>query len=203
MRRSLTLVATLGAALCALVLSACGSASDRAAVPEPPRFGPAPLYRPDPMSNAVAHARPVAGLGCGARPSDWIGVHLEVFVNRYDVVIPAGIGIAPPHRRDGAYIRGGRCSYPLRTTDPTGMIELARGARATLGQFFAAWGQPLTSSRLLSFRARGRDRVSVFVNGHRWTGPPGALPLTRHAAIMVELGGYVPPRLSYLFPPDL
>ena len=193
-----------GAALllgAALALAACGG--QRAPELVPPRFGPAPHYRPDPLSRTVAAARPLGELRCGTAARRWMGVHLEVFVNRFDVVIPAGIGIAPPHRREGAYIDGGRCSYPLRTTDPTGMIEVERGRRLTLGQFFAAWGQPLGPRRLLGFTATGADRVTVYVNGRRWPGDPRALPLTRHAALLMELGGYVPPRLEYGFPPDL
>ena len=171
----------------------------------PPRFGPAPLYRPDALSTAVEKARPLGAMRCNAGRTDWVGVHLEVFVNRFDVVIPAGIGIAPPHRVEGAYVTKGRCSYPLRTTDPTGMIEVdARFQRhATLGQFFAMWGQPLSPTRLLSFRAKGNDRVVVYVNGRRWRGDPRDVPLTRHAALLMHLGGYVEPRLEYGFPPDL
>jgi hypothetical protein len=191
-------------AACALALCACGGRRG-IALDElvPPRFGPAPHYRPDPLSRAVTAGRPLGDLRCQTGVRQRMGVHLEIFVNRFDVVIPAGIGIAPPHRREGAYVNGGRCSYPLRTTDPTGMIEVDRGRSLTLGQFFATWGQPLGPRRLLSFRARGNDRVAVFVNGRRWPGDPRDLPLTRHAALMVELGGYVPPRLEYGFPPDL
>jgi hypothetical protein len=187
-----------------MTLAACGGGSGTAQL-EPPRFGPAPLYRPDALSRAVAHARPLGSMRCLAGARERVGVHLEVFVNRFDVVVPAGIGIAPPHKRDGAYVNGGRCSYPLRTTDPTGMIEVDRdfSGHATLGRFFDAWGQPLAPRRLLSFTARGRDRVTVYINGKRWPGDPRDVPLIRHAALMVELGGYVQPRLSYGFPPDL
>jgi hypothetical protein len=187
-------------------LTACGSAKNDALDKlVPPRFGPAPLYRPDPLSREVAQARRLGAMRCLSRARPRVGVHLEVFVNRLDVVIPAGIGIAPPHRREGAYVTAGRCSYPIRTTDPTGMIEVDESfaPNATLGRFFAAWGQPLGPRRLLSFTARGRDRVAVFINGKRWEGDPRDVPLTRHGALMVELGGYVEPRLTYGFPPDL
>jgi hypothetical protein len=169
----------------------------------PPRFGPGPLYRPDAVSSTVAQARPLKGMRCTDAPTDWVGVHLEVFVNRFDVVIPAGIGMAPPHTVDGAYVTKARCSYPIRTTDPTGMIEVDAAKRATLGDFFAAWGQPLSPTRLLSFTARGTDRVVVYINGKRWQGDPRDVPLTRHAALLMQLGGYVEPRLEYGFPPDL
>ena len=197
--------ALLGTAICALALSACGGGHEDQLDLVPPRFGPAPQYRPDALSQEVAGARPVGSLRCQANARPRMGVHLEIFVNRLDVVIPAGIGIAPPHRREGAYVDGGRCSYPVRTTDPTGMIEVDRAlkGRATLGQFFDAWGQPFGSRRLLGFSAGGRDHVAVYIDGRLWTGDPRSAPLTRHAAMMVELGGYVPPRLAYGFPPDL
>jgi hypothetical protein len=145
----------------------------------------------------------VGGLLCDEGSSARVGVHLEVFVDGYDVVIPQGIGVAPPHRREGAYVRGGRCSYVGRTSDPTGMIELKRGTAATLGEFFATWGQPLAPNALLSFRARNRQRVRVFANGREWSRDPRALPLTPHAAIVVELGRFVNPHPRYAFPPDL
>jgi hypothetical protein len=171
----------------------------------PPRFGPAPRYRPEALSSQVAKAKPIGGMRCSATAGDRVGVHLEVFVNKLDVVIPAGIGIAPPHRREGAYVNGGRCHYPVRTTDPTGMIEVDSDFQraATLGDFFETWGQPLGPRKLLSFTARGSDRVIVFINGKRWHGDPRTAPLTRYAAILMELGGYVAPRLEYGFPPDL
>jgi hypothetical protein len=130
-------------------------------------------------------------------------VHLEVFAKRLDVVVPAGIGIAPPRVRDGAYVRSGRCEYPARTFEPTGLIEVDSGAELTLGQFFDLWGQPLSQRRLLGFRAGREDRVSAFVNGERRPGDPRSLPLRRHDAIVLEVRGYFPPTRRYLFPPGL
>jgi hypothetical protein len=117
-------------------------------------------------------------------------VHLELFAQRRVVLIPPGIGVAPPRTRTGAYVRGGRCSYPLRTREPTGVIEVRVRPRAmTLGQFFAIWGQPL----------RGR----AYVDGRRWRGDPRRIPLGRHAQIVLEVGGYVRPHARYGFPPGL
>jgi hypothetical protein len=118
------------------------------------------------------------------------GVHLELFAERRVVLIPPGVGIAPPRRRTGAYISRGRCWYPLRTREPTGVIEVeARSPIKTLGQFFAIWGQPL----------RGR----AYVNGRLQRGDPRAIRLTRHAQIVIEVGGYVRPHATYRFPPGL
>jgi hypothetical protein len=109
--------------------------------------------------------------------------------------VPAGIGVAPPRRVEGVYVRGGRCSYPLRTVEPTGVIEVAAGSRLTLGRFFSLWGRPLAPDRLLSFRGR----VLAFVAGRPWRGDPRAIPLSQHAQIVLEVGGYVPPHSRYTF----
>jgi hypothetical protein len=132
----------------------------------------------------------IYGLRCTRHDTARFGVHLELFAQRRVVLIPPGIGIAPPRTRSGAYVRGGRCSYPLRTREPTGVIEVRVRPRAmTLGQFFAVWGQPL----------RGR----AYVNGRLWRRDPRAIPLTRHAQIVLEVGGHITPHATYRFPSDL
>jgi hypothetical protein len=96
-------------------------------------------------------------------------------------------------------VLGGRCSYPAKTVEPTGVIEVARTARLTLGQFFDLWGQPLSTTRLVGFRSRHGERLRAFVGGRPWSGDPRRIRLRRHAQIVLELGGFVPPHSSYLF----
>jgi hypothetical protein len=119
------------------------------------------------------------------------------------VIVPPGIGVAPPFRRDGAYVRGGRCSYPLRTRDPTGVFEIDPRLALTLGDLFAVWGQPLGPTRLAGFRAKRGERVRAWVGGRAWRGRLSAIPLRRHAQIVLEVGGFVPPHARYLFPRGL
>lgn len=176
-------------------------ASDRLD-PTAPRFGPAPRYRPPALSAATAAGRPLPGLPCLRSPGARFGAHVEIFVDGLDVVVPAGIGVAAPHRRDGAYVLGGRCSYPLRTSDPSGVVEVRAGRRLTLGDLFAVWGQPLSRRRLLSFAAPG-DGVRAFLDGRRWRGDPRAIPLRRHASVVLEVGRHVTRRPTYLFPRGL
>jgi hypothetical protein len=126
------------------------------------------------------------------------GIHLELYGRGLVVPIPAGIGIAPPQTRSGAYVRTGACWYPLRTYEPTGVAVVAATAR-TLGSLFDVWGQPLSANRMASFSGP----VSAFVGGRRWRGSPRAIPLTRHAEIVLESGGYVVPHPAYRFPPGL
>ena len=132
-----------------------------------------------------------------------MGAHVEIFVHGLDVVVPAGIGVAPPWVRDGAYVRGGRCSYPLRATGPTGVIEMDRRIRATVGDFFAIWGQPLSSGGILSFRLPERGGLRAFVNGRRWRGDTADIPLSRHASVVIEAGRHVARHPVYLFSPPL
>ena len=83
------------------------------------------------------------------------------------------------------------------------MIEVAAGTRATLGDLFDVWGQPLSRTRLAAFRAPPGSPVRVYVNGRRRPGDPRSTPLDRHTAIVVELGAYLPPHPAYRFPPGL
>jgi hypothetical protein len=142
-------------------------------------------------------------LRCTREQRSRVGVHLELFANRRVVIVPPGVGIAPPRTHRGAYITAGRCEYPAITIEPTGVVQVARGGRITLGDLFAIWGQPLSSSRLAGFTAPRGAVVSAFVGGRRWAGDAAAIPLARHAQIVLEVGGYVPPHRRYRFPPGL
>jgi hypothetical protein len=128
-------------------------------------------------------------------------IHLELFARRLVVPVPAGIGVAPPLRRSGAYVLGGGCSYPLETLEPTGVVRVdrARAHTPTLGTLFAIWGQPLTRTRLATFSGH----VLAFVDGREIEGQLTAIPLRRHAEVVLEVGGYIPPHPKYTFPPGL
>ena len=164
------------------------------AAPIPTPIGSGPKYRLPAAAPAVERAEPVAGLAC-RRGAVRELAHLELFADKRVLVLPAGIGMSPPLRRQGAYITRARCSYAVRTTDPTGVVEFVASARPTLATLFAVWGQALTPDRLAGFRGR----VSAWVGGRRWRGPVTAIPLTLHAEIVVELGGYIPPHTFFLF----
>lgn len=135
-------------------------------------IGAGPRYQLPPKT--VAGACPVHRVRFAA--------HVEVFANRRVVVLPQGIGAGP------------NCRYAASTNAPTGVIRLTH--TVTLGDLFRIWGQPLSRSRLLSFRGTTR----AFVNGRRWLGDPRRIRLTRHAQVVLEIGGYVAPHPSYLFP---
>ena len=88
-----------------------------------PRAGVRPARRgafgSGPRHRRCSRRRRDARVACtDQRPTAWI--HVEFFARGKVMVVPAGIGVAPPLRRDGAYVRGGRCRFPLSTTEPTG-----------------------------------------------------------------------------------
>ncbi len=174
-----------------------------AAAPVPTPIGVTKGYRLPPHGRLVASARPVDGLRCSRSATKRFGVHVELFARGLVLLLPAGIGVAPPLARDGAYVVGGRCSYPLRTREPTGVVDVEPGPSRTLGQLFDLWGQPLSRTRIAGFAARPGTRVLAFVDGRRTTVDPRSILLARHAEIVLEVDGYVPPHPSYRFRPGL
>jgi hypothetical protein len=192
----------LSAALVVAVLAGCGGGQDTHA-PLPataPSVGPDARFRPPSLSAHARRAAPIDGLRCTRRAVAHYGVHLELFSQRRVVLVPPGIGIAPPRRARGAYIRGGRCSYPLRTREPTGVVEVEpHSPPHTLGELFAVWGQPISRTRMAGFRGR----VSAYVGGRAWREDPRAIPLGKHAQIVLEVGGCVRPHAAYRFPSGL
>jgi hypothetical protein len=198
----------VSAALGALLLAGCGAGRDGASTAPPDassslrpiRAGTGPAFRLAPRGARAARAAAINGMRCVRRDGERVQAHLELFAAGRVVPIPPGIGVAPPLRRSGAYVDHGRCTYPARTTEPTGLLELRRGAGLTLGQLFDVWGQPLSRTRMASFAATPARPVRAYVDGVRWTANPRAIPLRAHAVIVLEVGPYVPPHANYRFP---
>jgi hypothetical protein len=170
----------------------CGAEPDQPPprIPDTVPIGTSRDHRPPALTRRTRRALPVAGLRCSAAGPPRFGVHIEVFVRRQTVIVPAGIGVAPPWRGRPPYVRSGRCSYPVRTREPTGVVEIVEGARPTLGQLFDLWGRPLREPH-------------VWVGGRRHRGDPRAIRLTPHAQIVVSDDPRVPVHATYVFPPGL
>jgi hypothetical protein len=187
------------AAIGALV-SACGTAANTTNSAIPPALvrearpvGRGPQFRPPATGPVVGPCQHMLG------PRS--GVHVEVFAANRVVLIPAGIGTRPPRELSEGRISRARCYGALVTIDPTGVVLVGADDALTLAGLFHSWGQQLSRTRLVSFSAAPGRTVEVFVDGRRWAGAPGAVPLKRHAEIVLEVGPYVPPHSSYTFPP--
>ncbi|MHB8690084.1 MAG: hypothetical protein ACYDHH_02455 [Solirubrobacteraceae bacterium] len=195
--RGQALLVLLGSmALSALVaIGGCGTTSNRsfgippALLREMRPIGAGPRFQPPVLGRAAGLCRRTLG--------PRFGVHVEVFGANRVLIIPAGIGTTAPRRFSYGRIVAARCYGPIVTLQPTGVVLARVGPAATVGELFSAWGQPLSRSRLASFAGR----VRVYVGGRRPSGPPGRVPLTRHAEIVLEVGPYVPPHSAFAFPP--
>src|SRR5882672_9532519 len=102
------------------LLGAGGARADTAPVPTP--VGVGPLFHPGPTNPDIARSHAVGSLVCARADVPRWGAHVELFAQGRVVIVPAGIGVAPPLRRRGAYVLSGRCSYSVRTREPTGVI---------------------------------------------------------------------------------
>ena len=197
-RAGLALILAALVALSLIALTGCARDDrTRLPLPQPLLFGRSARYHPPAYGPAVAMRRPIGSLRCSAPPGRArFLAHVEVIARQRVAIVPSGIGVAPPQVRRGAFVTGGRCEYPLRTHEPTGLIEVAASHAVTLGDLFRSWDQPLSQTRLLGFSGQ----VTAFVGTRRRRGDPRAIPLRRHTAITLEIGRTVPPRPRYAFP---
>jgi hypothetical protein len=184
-----------------IVLALCTGCGETVVAPEPgidpavaaregllpTAIGNGPEFLPEPRTLGPCAAGPIQGR---------YRAHVELFGRRHAVVIPAGIGLREPFEREHHRIVDAACRAPARTLDPAGVIDFDRPG-LTLGDVFAIWGKPLTRDRMADFRGP----VSAFVGGRRVTGDPAAIPLRDGAQIVLQVGGYIPPHRSFLFPP--
>jgi hypothetical protein len=184
--------------LCSGALAACGGAGEQWAQPAsapqtaqgviPVSIGAGPEFVPAARAPATACT---AGGVFGRRRA-----HVELFAHRRAIVIPTGIGVGAPDKRVNGRIVAARCRAATRTLDPSGVVDFDHDG-LTLRDLFETWGEPLGAHRLLSFTGA----VEVFVGGERVDTPAADVALSDGAQIVVELGGYVPPHRSFLFPP--
>jgi hypothetical protein len=147
-----------------------------APIPTPIGFGPSYALAPGPPLSTR--------LACVGADVPRQLAHVELFAKKRVLLLPKGVG------------SGRGCDYAVRTTTPFGVVEYVPGARPTLGDLFDVWGQPLSTHGFAGFHGA----VSAWVGGRRWAGDVRAIPLRRHAEIVVEVGGYIPPHAFYLFP---
>ncbi len=182
-----------------IVVAGCGGTPARA--PEQP-VDPALAAEHGLIPTAIGRGpefHPRAGVAGECVPGPVEGrfrAHIELFGRRQAVVIPAGIGLAPPVAREHHRIVGARCRAEIRTLDPAGVVEFDR-TDLRLAELFEIWGEPLGPRRMASFEGA----VSAFVAGRRVTGDPATIPLRDGAQIVLQVGGYIPPHPSFAFPP--
>jgi hypothetical protein len=85
---------------------------------------------------------PVDGLACGPEDLTYhVHAHVSILLNNEPLAVPTRVGIVENATTP-------RCLYPIHTHDASGKIHVEGAAAGmfTLGQLFAIWGQPLSST---------------------------------------------------------
>ncbi len=150
-------------------------------------------------ASTAATGQTVDGIGCDAREQVvyHVHTHLAVYVDGALRPVPAGIGLVRPavaqQTVDGPFYGATDCYYWLHVHAQDGIIhiESPTAKTYTLGQFFALWRQPLSSTQV----AGAKGPLTVWVNGRRYRGNPANIRLGSHEDIQIDVGTPVqPPR---------
>ena len=148
------------------------------------------------LANA-ATGQTVDGVQCqaGEQLVSHVHTHLTIFVNGKAKVIPYGIGIpgfAAVQTAHGPFVQTGSCFYWLHTHQEDGVIHVESPSASlhfNLGQFFAEWGIPLSSTEVGP--AQGKLTVFFAATGKQpqlYKGNPANLPLGDHYQIQIDVG---------------
>jgi hypothetical protein len=147
--------------------------------------------------STTATGQSVEGIQCnaGEKTVTHVHTHLTIFVDGKARVIPYGVGI-PGYQAvqtpDGPFVETGSCFYWLHTHAEDGIIHVESPSASetfTLGQFFAEWGLPLSSTQVGP--VSGKETVFFTAPGKKvgiYEGDPANLPLGSHYQIQIDVG---------------
>jgi len=145
---------------------------------------------------ASPDGRTVDGIQCNAmeQVAYHIHAHLAVFVDGTLRPIPGGIGIVTPvaeRTNEGTLYAATDCYDWLHTHAQDGIIHVESPTQTsyTLGQSFAIWGQPLSSSAV----GPAEGPLTIFVNGTAYQADPADIGLAPHEDIQIDVGSPATP----------
>lgn len=137
-----------------------------------------------------------------------IHAHVSLLVSGRRLAVPDAIGLHNPTAESNGMTFATICYYHLHTHDATGLIHMEAAAPAIfiLGQLFAVWGQPLSSTNV----AGHGGTVKVFLATAKspgwaqqtgpytpYTGNLQQLRLTSHEEVVLEVGP------TFVYPPNI
>jgi hypothetical protein len=107
-----------------------------------------------------------------------VHAHMSILVEGEQLPVPANIGVLE------------NCLFWLHTHTDDGLlhIEAPEEQDFTLGQFFAVWGQPLSSTQLLDDTVEEGQEMQVTVDGETVSGDPADIILGDQQTIVIQLG---------------
>ena len=203
-------VAAISLAIATSVAFACSSDSTKPVIPAGPTFSaPLPIAAGEVIgaatyaagdSSAGGQGAPVDGVSCDATtPVQHIHVHLTLIANGQQRAIPIAIGVDNPFILQNFVVAAG-CYYWLHTHDATGIVHVEAPVTTTfnLGQFFAVWGEPLSSSNVAGFSGT----VTAYVDSTLYTGDLGAIDFQERRQITLIVGTVPDTIPVYAFPAD-
>jgi hypothetical protein len=137
-----------------------------------------------PTNSPGSTAATVANIPCdsGEHFDIHYHAHLTLTYQGQQTTIPAGVGIDPSVP----------CIHWLHTHATSGIIHIEAPASSasrkfTLGDFFAVWGQPLSSQQVGAYAISSPDQLRAWVNGQPYTGDPAKIVLESHTAVVLEV----------------
>ncbi len=137
---------------------------------------------------------PVDGIKCDTAEFATLHVHghLALFVHGKQIQIPKYVGFAPHVSPP--------CLYWVHTHDATGIVHIESPVIEpfTLGNFFHIWGMDLGPNQVATFSGP----VTAYVNANRYLGDFGAIPISAHTQVTLEVGAPLVPPPNYRFPPE-
>jgi hypothetical protein len=136
-----------------------------------------------PSSSPSGSSATVANIPCdsGEHLDVHYHAHLTLTYQGQPTTIPAGIGI-----NDSV------CIHWLHTHTTSGIIHIEAPASSasrkfTVGDFFAVWGQPLSSRQVATYSISSPGQIRVWVDGQPYAGDPAQIVLQSHTAVVIEV----------------
>jgi hypothetical protein len=156
------------------------------------------------------NTQPVANIKCqaGEQVAVHYHAHLTILYKGTPVTVPHGIGIPGAQLDPNSqtpYVATGTCFYWLHTHDDSGVIHIEApqsdaNRQFTLGNFFAIWGQPLSTGKVATLKVGKGEQMKVWVDGKPYSGDPSRVVLKAHQQVVIEIGPpFTDPPPGYTF----